>query len=215
VTSPLAPLSATHAAPGGKAHLREVPLLSREHYFSWTPTSGLQLFLYVQPPSLFASRIVPAAASSFAGQLRRLHPSRTCIVALARSGYATRSRRQAVWRSEDSYLPRFTAFSTAPLNQGFTDHGFSSKCTCESQSSQSPLIVVSFLQRPPEENHCRAQHQDGRGPRHRFQADYARRLISDEREVVGPGQRLERKIARRLVRRWHKIEGDLKPGAPS
>src|SRR5580704_14693664 len=83
--------------------------------------------------------------------------------------------------------------------------------------SKSPLIVpaVSFLQRPPEENHCRAQHQDGRGLRHRLQADYARRLISDESEVVGPGQRLERKIARRLVRRWHKIEGDLKPGARS
>ena len=43
-----------------------------------------------RPPSLFASRVAPTAASSLAGQLRRLHPSRTCIVTFSRIGYAIR-----------------------------------------------------------------------------------------------------------------------------
>ena len=70
-----------------------------------------------RPPSLFVSRVVPTAASSLAGQLRRLHPSRTCIVASARIGYAIRPT-TGNWRNEDFHLARFTALSTAPLSFG-------------------------------------------------------------------------------------------------
>jgi hypothetical protein len=67
-----------------------------------------------RPPSLLASRVVPTAASSPAGQLRLLHPSRACIVAFARIGYAIRPT-TGNWRSEDFHLARLTALSTAPL----------------------------------------------------------------------------------------------------
>jgi hypothetical protein len=50
--------------------------------------SGLQLFRYVQASQLLASRIAPTAVSFPTGQLRRLLPSRTCVVAFARIGYA-------------------------------------------------------------------------------------------------------------------------------
>ena len=43
---------------------------------------GCSYSFMFRPPSLFASRVAPTAASSLAGQLRRLHPSRTCIVTL-------------------------------------------------------------------------------------------------------------------------------------
>src|SRR5262250_2853862 len=75
-----------------------------------------------RPPSLLASRVVPTAASSLAGQLRRLHPSRTCIVAFARIGYAIRPT-TGNWRSEDFHLARFTALSTAPLKNGDKSKG--------------------------------------------------------------------------------------------
>src|SRR5262249_3145858 len=70
-----------------------------------------------RPPSLLASRVVPTATGSPAGQLRLLHPSRTCIVAFARIGYAIRPT-TGNWRSEDLHLARFTALSTAPLTLG-------------------------------------------------------------------------------------------------
>ena len=67
-----------------------LPLLSREHDFSRTPISGLQLFLYVQA-SEFAGLPGRSYRSRFsAGQLRLLHPSRTCIVTFARIGYTIR-----------------------------------------------------------------------------------------------------------------------------
>ena len=97
------------------------PRVSREHDFSRTPISKLQLFLYVQA-SEFASlpgRSCRCRFPSLAVQLRRLHPSRTCIVAFARIGYATRPT-TGNWRSEDFHFARFTALSTAPLNLRFT-----------------------------------------------------------------------------------------------
>src|SRR6516164_2415640 len=78
---------------------------------------GCSYSFMFRPPSLLASQIVPTAASSLAGQLRRLHPSRTCIVAFARIGYAIRPT-TGNWRNEDFHLARLTALSTAPLNKG-------------------------------------------------------------------------------------------------
>ena len=66
---------------------------------------------------LLPSRVVPTATGSPAGQLRLLHPSRTCIVTFARIGYAFRPT-TGNWRSEDFHLARFTALSTAPLTFG-------------------------------------------------------------------------------------------------
>jgi hypothetical protein len=48
-----------------------------------------------------------------AGQLRRLHPSRTCVVTFARIGYASRPT-TGNWRHEDFHLARLAALSTAP-----------------------------------------------------------------------------------------------------
>src|SRR5258708_29703876 len=62
---------------------------------------------------LLPSRIAPNAAGFPAGQLRRLRPSRTCVVAFARIGYARRPT-TGNWRHEDFHLARFTALSTAP-----------------------------------------------------------------------------------------------------
>jgi hypothetical protein len=59
---------------------------------------GCSYFFMFRPPSLLASRVAPTAASSLAGQLRRLHPSRTCIVAFARIGYTIRPTRQLAER---------------------------------------------------------------------------------------------------------------------
>ena len=95
------------------------PLLSRKHDFLRTPISGLQLFLYVQA-SEFAGLPGRSYRSRFsAGQLRLLHPSRTCIVTFARIGYTVRPTR-GNWRSEDFHLARFTALSTAPPSTGRT-----------------------------------------------------------------------------------------------
>src|SRR6266550_4733270 len=55
-------------------------------------------FLMFRPPSLLASRIAPTAVSFPTGQLRRLYPSRTCVVAFARIGYAI-GRLQAIDRT--------------------------------------------------------------------------------------------------------------------
>jgi hypothetical protein len=78
---------------------------------------GCSYSFMFRPPSLLASRVVPTATGSPAGQLRLLHPSRTCIVAFARIGYAIRPT-TGNWRSEDLHLARFTALSTAPLTFG-------------------------------------------------------------------------------------------------
>jgi hypothetical protein len=78
---------------------------------------GCSYSFMFRPPSLLASRVVPTATGSPAGQLRLLHPSRTCIVAFARIRYAFRPT-TGNWRSEDFHLAGFTALSTAPLTTG-------------------------------------------------------------------------------------------------
>jgi hypothetical protein len=67
--------------------------------------SGLQVCL--PPGSLLPLQGFPA------GQLRRLHPSRTCVVTFARIGYASRPT-TGNWRHEDFHLARLAALSTAP-----------------------------------------------------------------------------------------------------
>ena len=90
------------------------PLLVREHDFSRTENfRGCSYSVMFRPPSLLASRIAPTAAGFPAGQLRRLRPSRTCVVTFARIGYASRPT-TGNWRHEDFHLARLAALSTAP-----------------------------------------------------------------------------------------------------
>src|SRR5438034_7477786 len=71
----------------------------RDHCVTGVQTCALPIyFLMFRPPSLLASRIAPTAVSFPTGQLRRLHPSRTCVVAFARIGYAI-GRLQAINRT--------------------------------------------------------------------------------------------------------------------
>src|SRR5207249_2630196 len=79
-------------------------------------------FLMFRPPSLLASRIAPTAVSFPTGQLRRLHPSRTCVVAFARIGYAI-GRLQAINRTGtltplDSQFCRLLPIRAFPLQNG-------------------------------------------------------------------------------------------------
>ena len=89
------------------------PLLSANAIFRGEGFRGCSYFVMFRPPSWLASRIAPTAAGFPAGQLRRLRPSRTCVVAFARIGYARRPT-TGNWRHEDFHLARFTALSTAP-----------------------------------------------------------------------------------------------------
>ena len=89
------------------------PLLSANAIFRGEGFRGCSYFIMFRPPSWLASRIAPTAAGFPAGQLRRLRPSRTCVVAFARIGYARRPT-TGNWRHEDFHLARFTVLSTAP-----------------------------------------------------------------------------------------------------
>src|SRR5271167_3327543 len=66
------------------------PASSREHDFPRPGFRGCSYFVMFRPPNLFASQIVPTAATFAAGQPRLLRPSRTCVVTFARIGYAIR-----------------------------------------------------------------------------------------------------------------------------
>ncbi len=89
------------------------PLLSANAIFRGGSFRGCSYFVMFRPPSWLASRIAPTAAGFSAGQLRRLRPSGTCVVAFARIGYARRPT-TGNWRHEDFHLARFAALSTAP-----------------------------------------------------------------------------------------------------
>ena len=93
--------------------LGQLPASFREHDFPRVGFRGCSYFVMFRPPSWLASRIAPTAAGFPAGQLRRLRPSRTCVVAFARIGHAIRLT-TGNWRHEDFHLARFTALSTAP-----------------------------------------------------------------------------------------------------
>ena len=75
-----------------------LPASFRERDFSRGRFRDCSYFLMFRPPSLLAPRIAPTAVSFPTGQLRRLHPSRTCVVAFARIGYAI-GRLQAINRT--------------------------------------------------------------------------------------------------------------------
>jgi hypothetical protein len=89
-----------------------LPASFREHDFPRVGFRGCSYFIMFRPPSLLASQIVPTAASLLTGQLRRLHPSKTCVVTFARIGHATRPT-TGNWRDEDFHLARFAALSAA------------------------------------------------------------------------------------------------------
>src|SRR5437870_1947764 len=99
-----------------------------------------------RPPSLLASQIVPTATAIAAGQLRRLHPSRTYVVTFARIGYAIRPT-TGNWRNEDLHLARFAALSAAHTPASLLDKD----CMCSRAPSlrghypASPLLRA----RPP------------------------------------------------------------------
>ena len=97
------------------------------------------------PPGLLALQVVPTAAILPAGQPGLLRPSRTCVVAFARIGYARRPT-TGNWRHEDFHLARFTALSTAPSASSL------------SQSNLSP----DFCSLLPPRNPDRVTAADGR-----------------------------------------------------
>jgi len=66
------------------------PLLSANTTSRGGCFRGCRHFFMFRPPSLLVSQVVPTAAPSAAGQPRLLHPGRTCFVASARTGYASR-----------------------------------------------------------------------------------------------------------------------------
>jgi len=66
------------------------PLLSANTTSRGGCFRGCRHFFMFRPPSLLVSQVVPTAAQSAAGQPRLLHPGRTCFVASARTGYASR-----------------------------------------------------------------------------------------------------------------------------
>ena len=97
-----------------------LPASFRERDFSRGRFRDCSYFLMFRPPSLLASRIAPTAVSFPTGQLRRLHPSRTCVVAFARIGYAI-GRLQAINRTGtltplDSQFCRLLPIPTAPTS---------------------------------------------------------------------------------------------------
>src|SRR5262245_44464431 len=65
-------------------------VLSATNAFSQDTFRGCRYFVMFRPPSLLAPRIVPTAATTAAGQLGLLHPSRTRFVASPRIGYTNR-----------------------------------------------------------------------------------------------------------------------------
>src|SRR5215472_17158106 len=95
-----------------------LPATFRERDFSRGSFRGCSYFVMFRPPSWLASRIAPTAASFLAGQLRRLRPSRTCVVTFARIGYASRPT-TGNWRNEDFHLARFSVLSAAPCLSEF------------------------------------------------------------------------------------------------
>lgn len=105
--------SASSAFP--QSRLGRLPASSRERDFAPTSFRGCSYSIMFRPPSLLASQIAPTAASFLAEQLRRLNPSRACVVTFTRIGYATRPT-TGNWRREDFHLARFTALSTAPYS---------------------------------------------------------------------------------------------------
>jgi hypothetical protein len=110
------------------------PLLSANAIFRGEGFRGCSYFVMFRPPSWLASRIAPTAAGFPAGQLRRLRPSRTCVVAFARIGYARRPT-TGNWRHEDFHLARFTVLSTAP-STAFPPHSPPTVfCLCSNDSS--------------------------------------------------------------------------------
>lgn len=66
------------------------PLLSANTTSRGGCFRGCRHFFMFRPPSLLVSQVVPTAAQRAAGQPRLLNPGRTCFVASARTGYASR-----------------------------------------------------------------------------------------------------------------------------
>jgi hypothetical protein len=119
------------------------PLHPANTIFHGRDFRGCSYSVMFRPPSLLASQIVPTAASFPAGQLRRLRPSRTCVVTFARIGYASRPT-TGNWRREDFHLARFPALSTAP----YSSPGMS--CSdCRDGARRSPLLRCSAVPRFP------------------------------------------------------------------
>ncbi len=126
------------------------PASSREHDFPRPGFRGCSYFVMFRPPNLFASQIVPTAATFAAGQPRLLPPSRTCVVTFARIGYAIRLT-TGNWRNEDFHLARFSALSAAhdpdPVHLQFAsvaNHGRPWFCHTHGEVKTVPLKYLSF-----------------------------------------------------------------------
>src|SRR5216684_6185044 len=84
------PVSSSVSSAFPQRGLGRLPASIREYDFSRGCFRGCRHFFMFRPPSLLVSQVVPTAAQSSARQPRLLHPGRTCFVASARTGYASR-----------------------------------------------------------------------------------------------------------------------------
>jgi hypothetical protein len=84
------PVSSSVSSAFPQRGLGRLPASLREYDFSRGCFRGCRHFFMFRPPSLLVSQVVPTAAQNAAGPPRLLHPGRTCFVATARTGYASR-----------------------------------------------------------------------------------------------------------------------------
>ena len=84
------PVSSSVSSAFPRHSIGRLPVGIRERDFSAVSSRGCRHFFMFRPPSLLVSQVVPTAAHRAAGQPRLLHPGRTCFVASARTGYASR-----------------------------------------------------------------------------------------------------------------------------
>ena len=120
------------------------PLLPANTIFRGAYFRGCRHSLMFKPPSLLTSQIVPTPAHSAAGQLRLLHPSRTCFVTSACIGYASRPN-TGNWRHGDSHPARFAALSAAPPCLRFTGHFATSSAKLGAERNATPFSRGSCI----------------------------------------------------------------------
>jgi hypothetical protein len=83
------PVSSSASSAFPRSFLGRHPFRPRTRFSAVKFRGCLRTFLTFRPPSSLVSQIAPTAAN-FAGRPRLLPPGRTCFVASARTGYATR-----------------------------------------------------------------------------------------------------------------------------
>ena len=132
------PVSSSMSAAFRNRDMDRLPAYTRKHDSLQSVCRGCSYFVRFRPPSLLISQIVPTAAHTATGQLRFLHPVRTCFVASARTGHASRPNTGNWWR-RDFHPARFAALSVAPPCLRFT----ASLTVAAQDSGPSGSLVLS------------------------------------------------------------------------